>query len=121
MRKHVGILALLLAVVMVLTACGGDSGGSAVEPTGEVKEFTITASNFVFEPREIQVNQGDTVKITLDNTEGFHDVKINGYNLKVEEGKTLEFVADRSGEFDFICDIFCGEGHDDMKGILVVN
>ena len=37
-------------------------------------------------------------------------------------GKTVEltFTPDRAGRFVFLCDNFCGEGHDRMTGFLVV-
>ena len=56
-----------------------------------------------------------------------HSFFLEGYNLEViiphePEGnvKVLKFVADRPGEFRFLCTNFCGVGHADMTGTLVV-
>ena len=27
---------------------------------------------------------------------------------------------DRPGEFEFVCDVFCGSGHEDMGGVIKV-
>jgi len=32
----------------------------------------------------------------------------------------FEFVADKVGEFNFFCNVYCGEGHSEMGGKLVV-
>ena len=34
---------------------------------------------------------------------------------------TLRFTADKAGRFDFLCDVFCGDGHEDMSGTLIVD
>jgi cytochrome c oxidase subunit 2 len=32
----------------------------------------------------------------------------------------LEFTPQKTGTFPFHCDIFCGTGHDKMKGTIIV-
>jgi cytochrome c oxidase subunit 2 len=32
----------------------------------------------------------------------------------------LQLTPDKSGEFSFHCDIFCGSGHETMSGVLIV-
>jgi cytochrome c oxidase subunit II len=32
----------------------------------------------------------------------------------------LRLVPERAGEFPFLCDVFCGDGHEGMSGLLVV-
>jgi cytochrome c oxidase subunit 2 len=32
----------------------------------------------------------------------------------------LAFTPDRPGEFEFVCDVFCGSGHEDMGGVIKV-
>jgi len=32
----------------------------------------------------------------------------------------IAFTPARPGEFEFVCDVFCGSGHEDMTGTLVV-
>jgi len=123
MKKRLLTISLLAATMVIAAACGGGgagSGDSSASATGETKEFTINASNFEFDLKEITVNKGDTVKITLKNAEGLHAVMINGYKKEVKADQTITFVADKTGEFDFLCSIFCGAGHGDMVGKLIV-
>ena len=32
----------------------------------------------------------------------------------------IDFTADAAGEFPILCTEFCGDGHEQMKGVLVV-
>ena len=78
--------------------------------TVSVKEFTIDAAPYSFTPNTISVNLGDTVKITLKNTKGTHDLKIDEFGvatrtLNVGEEQTITFVADKSGTFEYYCSI----------------
>ena len=45
-----------------------------------------------------------------------------GLRIDVEPGKTAQvrFVPEKAGTFLFHCDIFCGTGHEEMAGTMVV-
>lgn len=120
MKKWLIFLTVITSILFV-SACGkAEDGVSEAGGSGEVKEFTIDATNFEFDLKEIKVGKGDTVKVTLKNSEGMHAVKFDGYNKEVKGDETIEFVANKTGEFEYICSIFCGAGHDDMVGKLIV-
>lgn len=50
------------------------------------------------------------------------ELKDQGWDLRLYEGtKVYTVVApDKSGEYSFECSVKCGDGHDDMKGKLIV-
>lgn len=120
------VLAALLS--LAVAGCGGNgnndkssgSGNAGGAASGETHELTIEATNFEFDIKEIRVKQGDTLKVTLNNVEGFHALEFKGYNKEVKGNETITFVADKKGEFEYVCSIFCGTGHDDMVGKLIV-
>lgn len=92
--------------------------------TAEVKVFAIDAKNFTFAPAEIKVKKGDKVKITLNNTQGFHDFVIDEFNVKIAQanGPTsaeVEFTADKTGTFEFYCSVGQHRAMG-MKGLLIV-
>ncbi len=75
-----------------------------------VKTFDVTGTPFKFEPNEMKVKKGDTVRINFKNMEGFHDLTIADLNIKtkqIQAGQTdtVEFVADRAGTFDMMCSV----------------
>jgi cytochrome c oxidase subunit 2 len=90
-----------------------------------VREITIQASNWKLDPSEVRVKEGDRVKITLQGISGAHAIAIPELGVKsatvhAGETTTVEFVADKKGTFSFKCSVFCGEGHSDMTGNLMV-
>jgi heme/copper-type cytochrome/quinol oxidase subunit 2 len=97
---------------------------SMMSDKAQVKEINLEAYQFAFSPDTITVNKGDTVKIHATSRDVPHGVFIKEYgiNKKVEKGKPadIEFVADKAGEFDILCSVYCGRGHQNMKGKLVV-
>lgn len=138
------IIVLALVVVGVLLFMGRSSAPvelnipSGTEPTNEVSEnepagdeesnvveISIDASNFKFSEDSITVNKGDTVRITLTNTQGVHDLRIEGYDVGTQvinagQSETMEFVATNSGTFEYYCSVGTHRQMG-MVGTLTVN
>ncbi len=91
---------------------------NTVAQTGDVKEFNVKAFRFGYTPDEITVNKGDKVRINIENTDVLHGIRIPELNLREDE--SLEFTADKAGEFIWYCANMCGTGHMQMKGKLTV-
>ena len=88
----------------------GESTSSTEGLSGSVKEFVIDGHNFEFEVKEMVANKGDTVKVTFRDTDGTHNLVIDGYNVRTDIIKggtedTIEFVADKTGEFEYYCSV----------------
>ena len=125
-------LALLIGII-IISGCSqpvaqqpktAPNTPAQAAPTGEVKEFTMTAKRFEFVPSTITVNKGDTVKITITSADVSHGFNLPdfGVNEMLEPGNPIkvEFVADKQGTFTFSCSVPCGSGHGSMKGQLIV-
>ena len=100
-----------------------DSGTNS-ETAQAVKEFTVDGANFTFSPATITVNKGDRVRIIFKNTGGTHDLVIDEFNVATDkiaigESGTVEFVADKSGSFDYYCSVG-SHRQMGMKGTLIV-
>ncbi len=95
-----------------------------VEPVSNAKEFDMTARQWEFTPSTIRVKEGDRVKLNIKSMDVTHGFAISefGVNERLEPGKTttVEFTADKKGEYIFFCSVPCGAGHRDMKGKLIV-
>jgi len=86
----------------------------ALEPN--CKEFNMTSFTEYAEDgspkpqyslKEITVNKGDKVKINITVTSGMHDFKIDEFNVYADtmlnQVSTVEFTADKAGEFIYYC------------------
>ena len=85
----------------------------------------IVAKKFVFVPSEIHVARGETVVFHLTAPDVPMGFSLADFSLRTDviPGKvaTLEITPDETGSFTFVCDIFCGSGHEDMSGTLTVS
>ncbi|PIY93208.1 MAG: hypothetical protein COY69_02860 [Candidatus Magasanikbacteria bacterium CG_4_10_14_0_8_um_filter_32_14] len=73
-------------------------------------EFTIEGKNISYNLKEMKVKKGDKVKVTFVNSEGFHDWRLDGYNvgtkqISVGQSETVEFIADKVGTFEYFCSV----------------
>jgi cytochrome c oxidase subunit 2 len=87
--------------------------------------INVVAKRFTFEPSRIEVTEGERVRLVITSGDGVHGAEIKKFrvNKKVPRGGdpvTIEFVASAAGEFPILCSEYCGEGHEAMKGMLVV-
>jgi cytochrome c oxidase subunit II len=80
----------------------------------------VTAKDFEFSKKEIDVKKGDKVKITLQSDDGGHGLAIPKYNVNIQGNGSAEFTADKTGTFQYYCSVMCGSGHPNMTGKLVV-
>lgn len=100
---------------------GGDAVVSATP--GQVSA-TILAGNFYYDIAQLRVQEGDTVTITMRNTEGTHDFVIDEFNVQspvitTDEETTVTFVANKAGTFAYYCSIGSHRANG-MEGTLIV-
>lgn len=105
--------ALMLGAVGAIAAAG---------PKPRV--IKVVAKKFEFVPAEIRVAKGETVELQISAPEVPMGFSLPDFKSRVDvmPGKvaTLTFTPDKAGSFGFVCDLFCGSGHEDMQGTLVV-
>lgn len=110
--------AILMTVIMSLLIA------SAFAEDQAEHVIKITAKKFEYSPNEIRIKKGVPVVLeltSLDRIHGFNCPDL-GVRATVEPGKVsqVRIVAQKAGAFEFHCDIFCGEGHEDMTGKIIV-
>jgi len=107
----------IVAAAMVLAA-----GRLRAEP--EARVIAITAKRFEFNPKEITLKRGETVKLQLRSEDVRHGffVRPLGIDEDIVPGQTTEVVVTpgTAGRYTTICDHFCGAGHGNMKMTIVV-
>jgi len=104
---------------------GGGAALSAAQTPPEPRVIEVVVRRFAFEPSEIQVMEGERVRLVVRSADGPHGLEIKQFRVSKEipRGKDpviVEFTADAVGRFPILCSVYCGDGHDDMKGALVV-
>ena len=99
------------------------SGGaqSAAEP----RVIEMTAHRFAYEPNEIALKAGERVVVAIRSLDFVHGMNIPdlGMRLDLVPGRVtrLELQPKGPGTIEFVCDNFCGDGHEEMHGRFVVS
>lgn len=111
-------------MLIALAAACGCAGYYAAAEGAREQRIAVSASKFAFGAAEIRVARGRPVTLVLSATDFVHGFAVPDFKVRVDvvPGQTVElkFTPDRPGRFVFLCDNFCGEGHDRMTGFLVV-
>ncbi|MEP7162572.1 MAG: cupredoxin domain-containing protein [Candidatus Moraniibacteriota bacterium] len=83
----------------------------------------VGVRQYAWDPSTITAKQGELVRLIIHNADVQHGLAIPelGVNQDIPpEGAVIEFVASKAGSFEFFCSIWCGEGHMEMRGKLIV-
>ena len=93
-------------------------------PANAEQVIHLTAKKFEYTPNEITLKKGVPVVLEISSLDRDHGFKVPelGVRADVKPGETtrVRIVPDRAGRFEFHCDVFCGSGHEDMAGEIVV-
>ena len=127
-QRRLGLLILTAALssvgLVALLRAAGAPGGSSAQST-EPRVIEVVAKRFAFEPSEIEVTVGERVRLAVRSADGVHGIEIKKVKVSKEIPRgvapvMIEFTATEAGRFPIVCSEYCGDGHDDMKGTLVV-
>lgn len=88
------------------------------------REIHVTAKKFQFTPDTITLKKGEPVVLVISSQDRKHGFNLRAFGIRedVSPGGTarIRFTPNKTGKFTFSCDVFCGEGHEDMTGTMVV-
>ena len=134
MKKFTVLTIVLVAMALLLAACGGE------EESGPVALSFEGADSFAFTPASATVSAGDEVEVTLTNTGALeHSWAVVGSDAELAtatdsdavnssatgivaagETGTVTFTAPAAGTYQFICTI-AGHAAAGMVGTFTVN
>lgn len=101
------------------------SQADAGHQAGEPRVIEVVAKRYEFVPASIEVVQGEPVRIVVTSGDGFHGFGIDAFDISKEIARgdtvTIDFTPDTAGQFPILCTEYCGDGHEEMRGVLVVN
>lgn len=110
------LLSALVAGQLVRTALADDG----FEP----RVIKIVAKKFVYDPHELVLRKGQPVVFELRTLDFEHGFKIPDLDFRADfvpdRVVTVRLTPQKSGKFEFLCDNFCGSGHEEMEGSMTV-
>lgn len=133
---------LCILILLLVTGCENNqsntgtelSKSTAAESMGEdrfsgtledgVREISMSAYQFAFDPDEVVVKKGEKVRLVVKSTDVTHGLAIEAFDIDRElppgEEKIIEFTPEKTGNIHFHCSVYCGSGHGRMHGEIIV-
>lgn len=114
---------LIVVIIAAFTLSSFAAGVFAADQPEKV--IKISAKKFEYSPNVIRIKRGVPVVLeftSLDRVHGFTVPDLGGIRATIEPGKVtkVRIVAPKAGTYDFHCDLFCGDGHEEMTGQIIV-
>ena len=112
----------LLLRVGAAVSLAAVAGRIAVQAQPKPRIIAMMARKFTYEPDEVTLKLNEPVIFrltTLDVVMGF-SVPDFAVRATIIPGQTTEvaMTPTKIGDFTFLCDVFCGSGHENMDGTL---
>ena len=111
----------LFTALLLGSAAGGAARLLAAETGTEV---SVAASRFEYTPNTVKAKVGVPLTFVLTSLDRIHGFKMPDFGLRTDivpgQETRVSLTPDKAGSFSFHCDVFCGDGHEDMDGVLVV-
>lgn len=125
MHQSATLLLCLTAVVLILATPEAARRAPSTQAPPAPRVIEVVATRYAFEPPEIEVAEGERVRLLVRSGDGLHGIEIRQFRISKEIPRgtdpiAIEFTADAVGRFPILCSVYCGDDHDDMKGALVV-
>ena len=111
----------VFTALLIGSAAGGAARLLAAETPNEI---SVMARKFDFTPETIKVKVGQPVTLVLTSFDRIHGFKMPEFGIRTDiipdQETRVTLTPQKTGSFTFFCDVFCGDGHEEMNGTLVV-
>lgn len=99
-------------------------GLGARSAESDARIVKLIAQRFHYTPNEIQLKPGEAVQLEITSLDFIHGLSIPDLKLRTDlpPGRVTKLLVqfDKAGSYDFLCDNFCGNDHEEMSGKFIV-
>jgi cytochrome c oxidase subunit 2 len=107
---------------IVLLGAGALGLRAVAQPAEQVVK--VVAKRYEFVPSEIRLRKGIPAVLELTSADVPMGFSAPDFHVRADilpgVVARVRLTPDQAGSFDFVCDVFCGSGHEDMSGTIVV-
>ena len=113
---------LTLALGGLLLGAGTIGLRAATQPEEQV--IKILARKFTYSPNKLTLKKGVPVLLELTTADILMGFNAPDFDVRADiipgQVARVRLMPDKIGTFAFLCDIFCGSGHESMSGTITV-
>ena len=114
------------ALLRAMAAAGLIAGAGRVLVLAQTKPriIPISARKFEYDPAELTLKLNEPVVFQLRSMDVVMGFSVPDFGVRgtILPGQVTEvpMTPTKTGEFIFLCDVFCGSGHENMEGTMHV-
>ena len=112
----------MMAAVGLLLGAATVGLRAATQPKEQV--IKILARRFTYSPNQLKLKKGVPVVLEFTSADVIMGFSAPDFQTRADivPGRVtrVRLVPDKEGTFTFLCDIFCGSGHETMSGTITV-
>lgn len=110
-----------LAAIALVTI--GVAHSAAPMPVKE-RVIKIVAQRFSYTPAEIVLKTGEPARLEFASRDFVHGFKVPDLDIRADlppgQVTIVRLTPQKAGVYGFLCDNFCGAGHEEMSGKIIV-
>jgi len=111
-------------VTAMAAALLAGAAGVRIASAQQERVVRILARRFTYSPDKITLARGVPVVLALESADVLMGFSVPDFGVRADiipgQVTRVRIVADKAGTFPFLCDIFCGSGHESMSGTITV-
>ena len=119
LRQTLAGAAVIIGGPMTLNAAQTGTASSSAPRT-----IHVVAQRFLFRPNEIALKAGERVVLEIESLDFVHGFHVPALDIRSDlmPGRItkVELMMPKAGQYEFQCDNFCGDGHENMHGRFIV-
>ena len=114
----------MLLRVSVALGVAAVAGPITLLAQAKPRVIPIRARKFTYDPEELTLKLNEPVVFQLTSADVVMGFSVPDFHMRatIIPGQMIEvpMTPDKVGEFIFLCDVFCGSGHENMEGTMRV-
>ena len=114
----------MMNLAAAVAALVGGSVCTYVAAQPRERVIRMQAKRFSYTPGELTLKKGEPVVLELTSADVLMGFNLPDFNVRADvvpdKVTRVSFTPDKTGTFIFLCDIFCGDKHEEMHGQLTV-
>lgn len=118
------VISLFALAVIGVSAAAFDVARSENTDVPNERVVKVVAQRFHYTPGDIEIKTGEAVRLEITSLDFMHGFNIPDLHIRASlpPGRVtvLHLQPMKAGTYDFLCDNFCGSGHEEMNGRIIV-
>ena len=113
-----------LLICAMLASCFGAGFAAAAATQPKERAIKVVSRRFTFSPDNIVIHKGERVRLEITTEDVLMGFNAPDFAARADippgQVTVVHLQPDKTGTFTFLCDIFCGSGHENMSGTITV-